>query len=174
MACIIVNDASCLIDLRKGQLLHAMLSLAYRFVVPYPVRMSELLDFTPQEWRVLDDGGLVTFDLPPEAIDHALEIKGDRARLSAKDCFCLVTTLRHEEALLLTGDARLRRAAADLGVEVHSVLWLLDRLREAGNSPLDLLITALETWRADPAVFLPVDEIEARLRILNRLMRKGG
>ena len=166
----IVNDASCLIDLRKGQLLHAMLSLPYRFVVPFPVRMSELLDFTAQEWRVLDDGGMETFDLPPDAVGEALRIKAGRARLSANDCFCLVTTLRHEEAILLTGDQQLRRTADELGVEVHGVLWLLDRLREAGKSPLDLLLTALEAWRDDPAVFLPDGEIEKRLRALRRLM----
>jgi hypothetical protein len=171
VAYVIVNDASCLIDLRKGQLLHAMLSLPYRFVVPFPVRASELLDFTAQEWRLLDDGGVVTFDLPPDAVGEALQIKAGRARLSANDCFCLVTTLRHEESILLTGDQHLRRAADELGVEVHGVLWLHDRLREAGNSPPDLLVTALETWRDDPAVFLPGDEIETRLRILRRLMQ---
>lgn len=68
MACVIVNDASCLIDLRKGRLLHAMLSLPHRFVVPFPVRVSELLDFTAQEWRLLDDGGMETFDLPPDSV----------------------------------------------------------------------------------------------------------
>ena len=167
----IVNDASCLIDLRKGQLLHAMLSLPYRFVVPFPVRASELLDFTPQEWRVLDDGGMVTFDLPPDAVGEALQIKAGRARLSANDCFCLVTTLRHEEAVLLTGDQNLHRVAGEMGVEVHGVLWLHDRLHEAGNSSRDLLVNALETWRNDPAVFLPKDEIETRLRVLRRLMR---
>jgi len=166
---VIVNDASCLIDLRKGQLLHAMLSLPDRFVVPFPVRASELLDFTPQEWRLLDDGGVVTFDLPPDAVGEALQIKAGRPRLSANDCFCLVTTLRHE-AVLLTGDQRLRRIAGDMGVEVHGVLWLHDRLHEAGNNPLDLLVNALEIWRADPAVFLPNDEIETRLRLLRRLM----
>lgn len=171
MAYVIVNDASCLIDLRKGQLLHAMLSLPYRFVVPFPVRVSELLDFTPQEWRLLDDGGVVTFDLPPDAVAEAMQIRAGRARLSANDCFCLVTTLRHEEAVLLTGDQHLRRIAGEMGVQVRGVLWLHDRLHEAGNSPLDLLVTALETWRDNPAVFLPNDEIETRLRALRRLMR---
>jgi hypothetical protein len=56
VACVIVNDACCLIDLRKACLLHAILSLPHRFVVPYPVRASELLDFTAQEWHLLDDG----------------------------------------------------------------------------------------------------------------------
>lgn len=148
-----------------------MLSLPHRFVVPFPVRVSELLDFTAQEWRLLDDGGMETFDLPPDSVGEALQIKARRARLSANDCFCLVATLRHEEAVLLTGDQHLRRTADEMGVEVHGVLWLLDLLREAGNSPLDLLHSALEAWRDDPAVFLPKDEIETRLRVLRRLMR---
>ncbi|MGE3147788.1 MAG: type II toxin-antitoxin system VapC family toxin [Pseudorhodoplanes sp.] len=167
----IVNDASCLIDLRKGQLLHAMLALPHRFVVPYPVRTSELLDFTPQEWRVLEDGGLITFDLPPDAVGQALQIKAERARLSAHDCFCLVTAILHEDSVLLTGDRLLRTVASDMDVEVHGVLWLLDLLHTAGNSPPGLLVTALETWRDDPAVFLPTEEIEARLKTIRRSMR---
>ena len=55
MTCVVVNDASCLIDLRKGQLLHVLSRLPYRFIVPLPIRESELLDFTPQEWAILDD-----------------------------------------------------------------------------------------------------------------------
>lgn len=120
---------------------------------------------------MLDDGGLVTFDLPPDAVGEALEIKAGHRRLSANDCFCLVTTLRHEEAVLLTGDQLLRRTAGEMAVEVHGVLWLLDLLRNAGKCPLDLLLAALETWRDDPAVFLPDDEIDTRLRVLRRLMR---
>jgi hypothetical protein len=73
--------------------------------------------------------------------------------------------------LLLTGDQHLRRAAGEIGVAVHAVLWLLAELRNAGNSPLDLLVTALETWRDDPVVLLPVDRIESRLRVLRRFMR---
>ena len=171
MPCVVVNDASCLIDLHKGRLLHAMLSLPYSFVVPLPVRASELLDFTAQEWRMLDDGGMETFDLPSSAVGQALEIKATRARLSANDCFCLVTALSHEHAVLLTGDRQLHRAAKSMSVEVHGVLWLLDRLHEAGQTPVGLLISALETWQNDPAVFLPADEIELRLRSLSKLKR---
>lgn len=171
MVCVIVNDASCLFDLRKGRLLHAMLSLPFQFVVPYPVRASELLDFTAQEWRVLKDGGVITFDLPPDAVAEALLIQADRARLSANDCFCLVTAACHDDAVLLTGDQALRRVAGEMGLEAHGVLWLIDRLHEAAQCPLDLLVSALETWRDDPAVFLPNDEIELRLRALRRMMR---
>lgn len=169
MACVIVNDACCLIDLRKGRLLHAILSLPHTFVVPYPVRTSELLDFTTQEWLLLDGGGFETFDLPPDAVTEALAIKAERGRLSANDCLCLVTTARYEDAVLLTGDQLLRQSAEDMGIDAHGVLWIVDLLVDAGWRPLDLLISALETWRDDPAVFLPADEIEKRLRALRRL-----
>ncbi|GEO43526.1 hypothetical protein SAE02_76740 [Skermanella aerolata] len=170
MACVIVNDACCLIDLRKARLLHAALSLPHRFVVPYPVRASELLEFTAQEWQLLDDSGVETFDLPPDAVSEALAIKAQRGRLSANDCFCLVATARHDNAVLLTGDQLLRKSAGEMGIEVHGVLWIIDLLQDAGWRPLELLVSALETWRGDPAVFLPAEEIDKRLRALRRLM----
>ena len=37
MTCVVVNDASCLIDLKKGELLHVLLRLPYRFIVPLPM-----------------------------------------------------------------------------------------------------------------------------------------
>lgn len=73
--------------------------------------------------------------------------------------------------MLLTGDRLLRQSADEIGIEVHGVLWIIDLLANAGWRPLELLITALETWRDDPAVFLPEHEIEKRLRVLRRLMR---
>ena len=43
MTCVIVNDASCLIDLRKGGLLEALCRLPYRLVIPLPIRASAAL-----------------------------------------------------------------------------------------------------------------------------------
>lgn len=65
MTTVVVSDASCLIDLHKGGLLNVMLTLPYRFVVPLPIRHAEALDLTDRDWRALDEGGLVTVDLPP-------------------------------------------------------------------------------------------------------------
>lgn len=89
---VIVNDASCLIDLRKGQILQIMLSLPYRFVVPFPIRYQELLDFTNEEWQMLDANGLETLDLPPELVTEAFSVKKFSPQLSANDCLCLVST----------------------------------------------------------------------------------
>ena len=169
MTCIVVNDASCLIDLRKGQLLHVLLRLPYRFIVPLPIRMEELLDFTPQEWRMLEDGGLTTYDLPGEEVAQVFAIKREHSGLSANDCFALVTATCQENGILLTGDANLRKVAVARNVRVHGVLWIIDELRAAGACEPELLISALELWRDDRAVFLPSQEIDSRLRRLREI-----
>ena len=166
MSCIIINDASALIDLRKGRLLHVILKLPYRFIVPLPVKHSELLTFTAQEWQMLVDGGLEIFDLPSERVTEAFQVKRDFPRLSANDCFCLVSTSCHEDSLLLTGDSLLRQVASDAGLRVHGVLWMIDRLIDAGVCQNELLVAALEIWRDDPSVFLPTKPISERLRRL--------
>ena len=72
MTCVIVTDASCLIDLRKGGLLGVLGNLPYRLIVPLPIRASELLDFSDQEWRPLDAQGMITHDLTP--VGHLLVV----------------------------------------------------------------------------------------------------
>jgi len=163
---VVVNDASCLIDLRKAHLLHLLVRLPYRFVVPLPVRASELLDFTPQEWAVLDGGGMGTFDLPPERVAEAFALKAMHPKLSANDCFCLVTTRCHQNAILLTGDALLRRIAGEDGGRVYGVLWVVDELLRLALCGHDALMAAMKIWQSDPAVFLPTTEIERRLNAL--------
>jgi predicted nucleic acid-binding protein len=166
VTCVIVNDASCLIDLRKGQLLHVLLRLPYRFIVPLPIREEELLDFTPQEWRMLEDGGFTTYDLPGDEVAQAFALKRGHGGLSANDCFALVTAACQENGILLTGDGQLRKVATARSVRVHGVLWIIDELRAAGACEAELLIFALESWRDDRTVFLPGAEIENRLRRL--------
>jgi predicted nucleic acid-binding protein len=166
VTCVVVNDASCLIDLRKGQLLHVLLQLPYQFIVPLPIREEELLDFTPEEWRVLEDGGLTTYDLSGDEVALVMALKREHRGLSANDCFALVTAAKQENGILLTGDNQLRKVASSKEVRVHGVLWIIDELLAAGACETELLISAVEIWRDDRAVFLPNAEIEKRLRNL--------
>ena len=166
MNCVVVNDASCLIDLKKGELLHVLLRLPYRFILPLPIREEELLDVTAQEWRMLEDGGLSTYDLPGEEIARGFALKREHSRLSGNDCFTLVTTTCQESGILLTGDNLLRKVVTARAVRVHGVLWIIDELYAAEACEVELLISALQVWRADDAVFLPVAEIDKRLRRL--------
>lgn len=168
---VVVNDASCLIDLRKGRLLHALGRLPHRFIVPLPIREGELPDFTPKDWRVLEEGGLGTYDLPEAEMAQVFALKRKYGRLSANDCFALVTAAVHDGAILLTGDGFLRKVATARAVRVHGVLWIIDELHAAGACGIGPLVSALETWRTDDTVFLPEAEMEERLGRLCRRSR---
>ena len=168
MTTAIVNDASCLIDLHKVRLLPVMLRLPYRFVVPLPIRRAEALDLTEQDWGRLDDLGLVTFNLPPERVADALRLRSLHPKLSANDCFRLVSAQCHDGGMLLTGDQLLRQVATQAGVRVHGVLWVVDELHRRGACSDSQLISGLERWRDDRTVFLPRQEIDRRLRQLRR------
>ena len=171
MTGVVVHDASCLIDLRKGRLLAALCNLPYRFVVPLPVRESEVLDFSNAQWQQLDDAGMITHDLTPDEVAQALALKERHPALSANDSLCFVTALAHH-GILLTGDALLRRVAADSGLRVHGVLWIVDQLDASRGCAKSLLIRALKTWRDDAAVFLPQHEISKRVEYLGSRPRR--
>ena len=158
MTHLVVNDASCLIDLRKGGLLPVLGNLPYRLVVPLPVRESEILDFSDAHWRTLDAAGMITHDLTPDEVALALALKARHPALSANDCFCYVTADIHA-GILLTGDRQLRNVATDNGLRVHGVLWIIDELHAARACPACVLARALRAWQSDHTVFLPLDEI---------------
>ena len=152
MTRVIVNDASCLIDLRKGGLLEVVCDL---------------------QWQHLDDHGVITYDLMPDEVAEAVALREHHRSLSANDCFCLVAA-RACRGILLTGDALLRRVATEKRVRVHGVLWVIDELIAVGACPTSLLVEALRVWRDDRTVFLPRHEISKRLELLARHSHRSG
>jgi hypothetical protein len=60
----------------------------------------------------------------------------------------------------------LRKVATARAVRVHGSLWTIDELHAAEACEVELLVSALQIWRADEAVFLPAAEIDKRLRRL--------
>jgi predicted nucleic acid-binding protein len=160
---IIINDSSCLIDLRKAALLAPTLLLPYTFVVALPLVASELLDFGPADWDDLEGRGLQIIDLSGDQVAEAFEVRRRHPGLSANDCFSLVLAQAGPDRILLTGDQQLRRRAGNAGVEVHGVLWVTDQLAEHGVMTQIDLAEALERLVADPLVFLPDDEVGARI-----------
>ena len=166
MSRVVVNDASCLIDLRKGGLLQVMLQLPYQFVVPLPIRRSEVLDLTVRQWDNLTRAGMETYDLSPVQVEAATLLKTKYCGLSANDCLCLAVALSYNDGVLLTGDKYLGKIANKLGVLVHGVLWIVDELKAADACSDAVLIDALEVWKADQSVFLPKHLIDQRISTL--------
>jgi hypothetical protein len=75
-----------------------------------------------------------------------------------------MTAACQENGILLTGDGQQRKPATARDVRVHGVLRIVDELHAAGACEAEFLISAIEFWRDDRAVFLPKTEIEKRLR----------
>lgn len=167
---IIVNDASCLIDLRKAGLLPAALLLPFCFQLAYPVVRSELRDFTRAEIDDLVARGLEIVDLASGQVEQALALRAAQAKLSIYDCFSLTLAVTQNDAMLLTGDSALRACAEGMGVEVHGVLWITDRLEAEGVETYETLLKALELLLADPVVFLPKKDLQPRIKRLRALL----
>lgn len=171
---VVINDASCLIDLHKVNLVEAMLRLPCDFVVALPVAYNEVLDFTAEDWACFSDAGLEKVDLDPGQVGRAIDHQSQNAKLSAEDCFSLVLAQDCKDSILLTGDAELRSVAIEKGCEVHGVLWVADELHSRGLIAESELAEKLNIWLLDPLVRLPLDELNRRLRLLSEKADAGA
>jgi predicted nucleic acid-binding protein len=163
---IIISDTSCLIDLRKADLLSATMALPFTLHVALPLVHDELSDFGPDDWQRLTDLGLQIVDLDGQRVARALELMRTYRRLSSYDAFSLALAeqRRDEACILLTSDRDLRRAGEAMAIEVHGVLWLIDCIAERQLLSPRELHAALTRLRDDPLVFLPEHEVEIRLQ----------
>lgn len=167
---IIVNDSSCLIDLRKAGLLHAALLLPFRFQIALPVIRSELIGIAPVEIDDLVIRGLEIVDVPPEGVGRALTFRSAYPALSFNDCLSLALAEGQPGSILLTGDQSLRNRAGAIGIEVHGVLWVSDQLEVGNHVSLAALHEGLLRLEADTLVFVPRDALAERIARLARLI----
>ncbi len=83
-----------------------------------------------------------------------------------QDCSVLITA-KEQNALILTGDNHLRKAAIDYQIEVHGILWIFDKLIEKGYISLKLAcikLTELLSFNNR----LPINECNLRLEKWNK------
>lgn len=166
---IIVIDASAFIDLAKGFLIEEMFSLPYEFTIPDVMFESELLDIGNYDKRKLADGFLRVGNLDPKGVEIVMKLQSIYKYLSIYDCFALALA-ETIDAILLTGDKRLKQAASDRKVKNHGVLWIVDLLIEYKSCETRVIINALRLFDSDPTIRLPKDEIHTRL---NKLRKRG-
>jgi len=156
---ILVSDTSVLIDLDRGGLLEAVFELPDEFAVPDVLYDREMQGEWGEQLRQL---GLRVEEVSETGVANALRYRQQCTSLSVPDSFALALA-KEREWLLLTGDNALRDLAAGENVECHGVLWLLDRLEEAGMPELQLLHDGLSKLAGHPRCRLPVREITIRL-----------
>ena len=126
---IIVNDTSCLIDLRKAGLLHAV-----AFQIALPLLRTALLEFTRAEIEDLITRGLAVIDLPPDSVGRAITFRSAYPALSINDCFSMALAESQPGCILLTADQNLKNKATSIGIEVHGVLWVSSQLESSGHT----------------------------------------
>ena len=118
-----VADANILFDLRNGRVLTTLAALPYRFIVP-DVVFAEL--DAPLR-GMIQSLGFEIGGLEAETVGEVFALRTGNPRLSVADLFALFVA-RDRQAMLLTGDSRLRKLAEARGVVVHGTLWVLDEL----------------------------------------------
>jgi hypothetical protein len=152
-----VTDANLWIDLLCGELAANAFRLPWEFMAPDVVIAEILLPFS---WD-LSGMGLIEKDLPSSGVLKVEELVRKYRRPGRRDLFSLVLAMQ-ENALLLTGDEALRKAASKEGIEVHGTLWLLDAMIEGGA------ISDAEGYRSLEMMVnagrrLPKKEVSARM-----------
>ncbi len=152
---VIVSDTSAIIDLQIARLLQKLPLLPYTIVIPAPLFENELLDFSIEEKNELRRIGFEVRHLPGEGVKKAMEYSDTYVALSLNDCFALAVTEDSEEALLLTGDKKLRKAADKEMVETRGVLWAMRELHNEGICSTETIINSLNSLQEDPCVFIP-------------------
>ena len=156
---ILVSDTSVLIDLERGGFLEVMFALPHQFAVPDVLYQREM-----QGWGArLVELGLRVEEVSKDGVASALRYRSEKRFLSVPDSFALA--LAKERAwTLLTGDGDLRILATGENVDCHGVLWLLDRMEEAGMPGLQALHDGLTALSSHQRCRLPRREITIRLQ----------
>lgn len=162
---VLVSDASILIELAKWSLLEALFQLPFEFAVPDALFEDELIDLGEVDRDRLRALGLRVESLDAEGMVRAVAYQTARPKLTIHDCLAVTLAVLNDWPLL-TGDKRMRTLADEEDVEVHGVLWVIDRFVEHGTVPRATLAKALRGMLADPRTRLPHAEINKRLALL--------
>ena len=154
-----VSDTSVLIDLERGSLMEAVFRLSFEIVVPDLLYEREL---RPHGGDDLLARGLRVMELEGSGVDRALVYRRRRPALSLVDAFALALVVRNGWTLL-TGDRELRNLANAEGAACHGLLWVLDRMMEAGVVDRDALYSGLKAISDHPRCRLPRTAVNERL-----------
>jgi hypothetical protein len=159
---LLISDANILIDMDVGGLLQAMFQLPHDFGVPDILFAEELAEHHPE----LPGLGLCVLELGAQAVRdaEALLARHGTKGVSRIDVFALALA-RQERCRLLTGDRRLRDAAAAEQTEVLGTLWLVEQLVVSGVVDGPRAGAAYDAMRANGRR-LPWAEISRQLRRL--------
>jgi len=156
---VLISDTSVVIDLERAELIEHVFALPYHFVVPDALYEKEIKDYGGARLR---DLGLEIRVLTGAQVVEAQRLRTLERRISIHDSYAL-SLAKAEAAILLAGDAAMRRLAEAEEVRCHGVLWVFDRLEEHRVVEARALHLGLTRIVAHPRCWLPKDAVDQRL-----------
>jgi len=156
---VLVSDTSVVIDLERAGLIERIFALPYRFVVPDALYEKEIKDYGGERLLAL---GLQVRSLTGAQLTEAQRLRPLERRISIHDSYAL-SLAKAEAAILLAGDAAMRRLAEAEEVRCHGVLWVFDQLEERRVVAAAALHEGLTRVIAHPRCWLPRDAVNVRL-----------
>lgn len=156
---VLVSDTSVVIDLERARLIEQIFTLPYRFVVPDALYEKEIKDYGGERLVAL---GLQVRSLTGEQVAEAQRLRSLERRISIHDSYAL-SLAKAEAAILLAGDAAMRRLAEAEEVRCHGVLWVFDQLEEHRVVAASALLDGLSRVIAHPRCWLPREAVNHRL-----------
>ena len=158
---ILVNDANILIDLLKLDLIDHFFDLDCEFHVTDFV-MAEIQEENADKLDLLIQNGKLTkrvFEF--DEMGRISDLESRHPGLSIADCSCLYLA-GGLSAILLTGDAALRKNAERRNITVHGLLWVFDELVDHSIVTRETALDKLKMMMdANPR--LPFEECKKRL-----------
>lgn len=126
---IAIQDANIIIDLVKTNLFGHCMALHYQFTTTNLI-LEELYDhqvdhLTPH----INAGRFTIIECSIEELQQIQLLAQEDRKISVQD-WSVIFSAQQKQAILLSGDNRLRNKARDKNIEVHGIFWLLDRLVE--------------------------------------------
>jgi predicted nucleic acid-binding protein len=129
---VFIHDASILLDLIHTDLLQSFLAMPVRMVTTDFVVEEITVDADKEELQVATSSGALQVLISGLAeLESITALQSTHRALSIADCSVLFYANRLQ-AVVLTGDSRLRREATDAGLDVHGTVWVFDELIAQG------------------------------------------
>jgi predicted nucleic acid-binding protein len=156
-----VKDANILIDLIESELLELWFKLGVETYISDLVRLEIQKETQVKVVQTFVDAGLLKVEtLTPSELIEA-NSKRTQYRISIEDASALILAQK-KKAMLLSGDATLRKATEAEKIEVHGVIWVFDHLIDKKLLLPAEAIAKLQALQASCA-FLPQTVCDKRI-----------
>lgn len=157
---IIITDTNIITDLSDANVLLEFIMLDNVYICD----MIKVNEINEQTGNIEIINKMKVISATSEDINRIIEIQKDNPKLSVYDCINFVISKKYN-ALLATGDKRLREYALKEGVEVIRTIYIIKMLYEKEVIMKKQLIAALKNLLKSKKCRIPKEDIEKELEI---------